>query len=306
MRIMLAAIESSAAHSEAVFRANAPSVLTSYYYAKDAPSPNVLNAVLKKASMRFIDSGAFTIRTAALNKGNGETEKATLNFETYLNEYIEWLRAAKTAGLADYWVEVDVGVVTGYEWVEEQRKAYEKAGIASGLVNVWHSDKDWAYWLYLLDEACRPGRSRYVAIEGHARGRGALDYVRFLKAAYDKGVRVHGFKMTAASDLHRYPFFSVDSSSWTSPTTYGANFVHRIDGTLAAVGKESLHKTESYVLKSGRPPRRPSQAQCADIDTGSALAWIEMARQVTRMWKMRGVDWNKALRVHTNEGVFDE
>jgi len=303
VRIFLAAIETAPEHSVAAVKARVPWVLSSYFYARKPSSPLWWDRAMRQAELRLADSGAFTIRTATITKGSKDgRDTEGVDYDKYLSEYIEWLKVQKRAGLADYWVEMDIAVAVGYPWVEKQRLAYERAGLSEGLVNVWHSDKDWDYWLYLLDEARRPGRSRYVAIESHQRDRRPLEYAKFLRAAYDRGVRVHGFKMTASDDMHLYPFFSVDSSSWIAPMLYGMNFMRRSDGTLQGIARNAQKKLSPSqliippaVLDKCRGGTMPDRIDALKY---SAEAWVRFGQDMLRMWRGRGVDWDKAVEVN--------
>lgn len=253
-------------------------MLTSFLYASKLAAPGrPLHAAWRRAMVqaerRMVDSGAFSFLFGKPNTAP--------DFDQYAARYLLWLRAQRRQGLVDTWVELDLSAVLGYAWVHKQREAMIAAGLGIGLITVWHSDADWAYWLHLLDEASRPGRSRYVAIEGHHADRAELDYGRFIAVAFERGVRVHGFMLTSQEALERWPFYSVDSTSWVAPARYGIEHVmerNRPSGTTRWTGRvaKPTGEGDSWVEPLVRNARR----------------WLEVERRVTEMWRARGVDWD--------------
>ena len=291
---------------EALYRAKTPHVLSSFFYARKVAGAmrNLWLATLRQASLRFADSGAFTMRTFALADvgSRGSKDVANVDFDKFLHEYVEWVRALSTAGLVDYWVELDIGVITGGKWVHAQREKFHRAGLAHGLVNVWHSrEHDWEYWLDLLRESRRHGRSRYVAIEGHQRWRDKLEYSKYLTAAYRRGVRVHGFRLTAIPDLHGAPWFSVDSTTWTVTGRYGAlmstspaggivqHSARRTRGNAGEVG------TSNPLAFKAPVPARMNATERRGVLLASARAWIDAEAHLADLWRARGVDWSRAV-----------
>jgi hypothetical protein len=305
MKVFLAAVETNTEHSIAASRAKAKHVLTSYYHARDKPVVKRTGqikgewlACMRQAKDRFIDSGAFTLRTAVLdlvnNKGDSAARNDGVDYDQYLAEYCDWLKWTVRQGLADVWVEMDIGAVTGQNWVLKQRDVFLRAGLGYGLINVWHSEYTWQDWIDLLDESCRPGRSRYVAIEGHQNNREKLSYTTFLRAAYDRGVRVHGSRMTTTSELKKWPFYSVDSTSWLFPTLAGCNIVTTIDGNLHLT-RGKTHKAGDVKWRSGGPPRGSTRAQRLLYLTESAKEWVKVGDQLNQYWIQRGVDWERQI-----------
>jgi hypothetical protein len=251
---------------------------------------------LRQAKLRLADSGAFTFRSAGL--GQGDASALSVDFDAYLDAYCQWIVSMSRLGLIDYWVELDIGLVAGTPWVLKHRQKFLAMGLGRGLVQVWHSgEHDWNDWLALIEEACLPGRSRYVAIEGHQTYRGPLDYARFIKAAYDRGVRVHAFKITGHEDLKRYPFWSVDSTSWTYPVRHDINLQTVVDGGIMFV-KRSTKFTNSRTYKAPLG-RSLSPQQRLDVLINSAKSWVIVERQLDDLWTARGVDWRRAIEEHT-------
>jgi hypothetical protein len=217
---------------------------------------------------------------------------------------VAWLVRWKRLNLIKWWVELDIDLIMGWDWVHAQRQKMVAAGLGKGLVNVWHSSADWDYWVYLLREARRPGRSCYVAIEGVNPAVPQLDYGKFLREAYARGVRVHGFKMTTAADLQKYPFYSVDSTSWIMPGQMGSQ------PALLRTGGVSNKNTTSMMrgfrtgkLRMGQHrlwhapvPKAQTKYFRRELLQVSVRAWLTAERHLTDLWRLRGVDWEAAIK----------
>jgi len=298
VKIFLAAIESNWEHAAAALAEGAKHVLTSFFYAqKKHVYRREWLQCMRAAKIRFIDSGAFTLRTSVLSlvSTSGSQQAQDVDYDKFLSEYLTWLKWLRGLGSADYWVELDIAAVTSYDWVHKHRQKILAAGLGSGLINVWHSDQDWAYWLYLLKEAKKPGRSGYVAIEGNQLNRAPLDYTKFLKEAYLRGVKVHGFRMTSREAIQRHPFYSVDSSSWITVSSLGGYMLQtRTGGVVSTQSKKPVPGARP--AWHGVMPKKGTTSRIRiDALRASANAWITAEKQVDALWLARGVDWDKAI-----------
>lgn len=90
-------------------------------------------------------------------------------------------------------------------------------------------------------------------------------------------VAVHGLAITTQGYLEKYPFFSVDSTTWLNGTKYGSSKVYKCPKQLLYRNK-SLH----YVTR------------CMD----DVIHFKETARFCTNLWKSRGVVWADSLEEH--------
>lgn len=283
MKIYLSAIETNEEHARAVHVAKARSLLTSYHYARSLQGvrKQVWMQALAQANARMIDSGAFSWQQEA-RKGRLITDH-----RQFFAEYLLWLKDVRKRGLADVWIELDIGAVVGMAWVHEHRKTLLRQGFGRGLIQVWHSaEYSWKDWEALISEAQDPGRSNYVAIEGNREERNPLDYDKFLTYAIKKGCRVHGFRLTSIKDnLLRYPFYSVDSTTWVSGVLYGTSLGRGLDGWL------SLQKTAAPLWGNGQVPRHAKAHMRLDWLVGAAKGWVELERLVTQYWEKKGIKW---------------
>jgi hypothetical protein len=278
VRIFLSGIETGLHCLNAAAATRLPHVLTSFHYAqaalKDRARATLWTQVMVLAKRRMIDSGAFSFLY-----GSGDR---SVDFDRYLAEYIDWAARMTRLGFADVLVELDLSQILGYDWVHRQRERVVASGLGERMITVWHSDADWSYWLDMLRDAALPGRSRYVAIEGHHDDREELDYARFIAEAYRRGVRVHGFMITATTDLEKWPFYSVDSTSWLAPCRWGTRHV------LSRVGTGATAKGGTGL---GPKPGTPQMHYVRPL-IQSARTWLEVERRVTESWEARGVDWS--------------
>lgn len=300
MKIYLSAIETALDHSIAATEAHVPNVLSSFYYAYWKGGLGQRRAMwetcLRQAEMRLADSGAFTFLGAARGIGGSAAGVLTTDFDSYLASYLTWLSKMARAKLFDFWVELDIGLIAGEPWVQRQRAKMVQAGLGHGLIQVWHADQhDWAYWLWLLKEAREPGRSNYVAIEGHRpEEREQHDYTRFLHEAYRRGVRVHTFKITDHEGLKKWPFYSVDSTSWIAPSRYGCR-TFRVRGGGVVLSRAT--SIAGGYTDAWRAPiaKQTTVNERIPILIRSAKTWVESERQLNSLWLGRGVDWDKAI-----------
>jgi hypothetical protein len=97
--------------------------------------------------------------------------------------------------------------------------------------------------------------------------------------------KVHGFGVTTIDLMLRWPFYSVDSSSWLSGVRYGVTPV--ISRTGIRFKQANKSKSEvSEVL--GKLHIRGVRAQILDAAIGE---YEKLEKVVTDSWAMRGVTW---------------
>ena len=202
----------------------------------------------------FLDSGAFT----------AFTQKKTIN----INDYIRYIKDNKEK-IEVYSV---LDVIGDAEGTKHNQAYMESQGTTP--LPVYHVGSPFEDLLAL----CK--KYDYIALGGlvpHAMNkeflRKWLDYC--FHYTRDK-IKCHGFGLNAEWAWKRYPFYSVDATSWLS----GARYAHvEIDGQKSTKQSKTvmgmkLH-TESYRVIS----------EMALID------YVRKAEQITQLWKTRGIDW---------------
>lgn len=121
----------------------------------------------------------------------------------------------------------------------------------------------------------------YIALGGYAKVNAKReDFFKFLNYCFSKTrdkTRVHGFGMTATKLLERYPFFSVDSTSWQSSSRYGM-FTRFEAGRNITIKKSGNAGMENFLHY-----RRSVLRQIQDS--------VKIEEYYTNLWKTRGVCW---------------
>jgi hypothetical protein len=191
-------------------------VLESFYYFQNWQVPMIMNS-----KMFLLDSGAFTFFSSGKH----------IDWEEYLNKYIEFINKYDV----EYFFELDIDVLVGYEKVLEFRRRLEK-GTGKQCIPVWHKSRGKAEWIKMCNEY------KYVAIGGIvSKEIKPADYKFFpwfLDEAHKRGVKVHGLGFTSVKDLPKYHFDSVDSTSWKSGGRFGQ--LHRFEnGTIKTITQKS-------------------------------------------------------------------
>jgi hypothetical protein len=95
-------------------------------------------------------------------------------------------------------------------------------------------------------------------------------------------VKVHGFGVNSMEIWKRFPFYSVDATSWLM----GGKFRRLIkfkNGKLVAFNKRSSEKNyEVY---------KCHQSEYQDLNRQNTIEYIKAAQYVTNLWRSRGVKW---------------
>lgn len=257
----------------------------SYYYRTSAEQAL---EILKPGGHRGIitvDSGAhsfFSMMGIGTGAGLKDGEKRP-DPHDYFKKLFTW--AEKYQELFDYFCELDLQEIVGQEQVTEWRKKANKAGIGKKMITVHHSCNSWKDF----EKLCKDSASGYIAIEGLRKGEPMLEYNKYIKFAYDRGIKIHGFAFTRAQLLYSFPFYSVDSSSWTSPPRYGV--LNKFDGQ----GMKSVTAKKIKFLEHNVPIELhssfKSKAETVRKLEWSAAEYIKIEKYFTKLWRARGINW---------------
>jgi hypothetical protein len=289
MNIYLAAMEQK--DSFAIIKSGiVHNAFLSYYYIFRKKNSYDSNREMFRNNIKriIIDCGAHSFfanmnsNLSASVKKNKYKEKQSL--EEYFNHYIKWVE--KNYDYFDYFIELDVGEIVGQEKVLEWRNIIKAKGLYKKCITVMHPRvMSWEDYLKLLDDS----ESKYIAIESDRKYRKRLPYNKYLKVAYEKGIRVHGFAMTKTDALGVYPFTSVDSSSWKAGAQYGTGKALTKKGFVNVKFKDkkkcmSLPNTIG-IHSANKEENRTSRYILA------IKAYQKMASHFTDLWKKRGITW---------------
>lgn len=262
----------------------------SYYYGGSANNEALL-LNKRNSNILIVDSGAHTFfsesdqsLTASVHKKQNKTKQTP---DEYFEKYLEWL--IKNKPNFSYFVELDIGELVGQQKVLKWRKQLEKHNLLDKCITVCHPAVT-SYETYLkeLDESV----SRYVAIEGLRPGQPQIPYGNYVIEAYKKQVKIHGFALTNTKIVSKYPFYSVDSTSWLSASKFGQVFTFtngRLSSTNMAQSRKLLQKT--------KVPAKYYDSNTSKLEISYELlstnikAFQQFENYYTKLWEKRGIKW---------------
>lgn len=287
MRIYMAGYE-SIYKSYGIELPKKANVFVSYFYRGNLNKAIEEGVISGFEGKVVLDSGAHSFfgaegmsTGAYVNKKNNDLGEP----KEYFEGYIEWLKKNHT--YFDYFVELDLQELVGDDVVEGWRDRMRDIGILKKCITVHHSENSYEDWKKLVDRS----ESGYIGVEGLRVGYRMLPYKKLLKYAYEKGVKVHAFAFTRQSLLHRFPFYSVDSTSWTAPVRYGKLSVFR-DGRLVGINEcpeEFWQEKLGRTFQSRTKNDEASRQKCMFM----VEQYLKMEEYFTNLWRKRGVIWEK-------------
>lgn len=225
MKIFLAGTNS---HKEILNASQYPLyVLESYYYFKEWQIE-----LVKNCEMFLLDSGAFTFLQNA---------KTHVDWDLYIQNYADFINCNNI----DYFFELDIDAIVGYDKVIEYRKKLEKL-TKKKCIPVWHRNRGYAEYLRLCEAY------NYIAVGGIAiKEILPAEYpvfIRLIKDAHARKCAVHGLGFTKQNELRKYRFDSVDSTTWLNGDRFGElHFFNgkRIERITAANRNQRLKKSKT-------------------------------------------------------------
>ena len=240
-----------------------------------------------------IDSGAhsffaFLGFSAANTKSAVEIPKP----EEYFKKYLAWLVEHKDQ--FDYFVELDIQEIVGLPQVKAWRKEYAQAGLGNRAIWVYHNSDTWREFERIVAEC----PARYVGSEGVRRGRPLLPFSKMIRYAYEHACRIHGFAMIKKVYLKAFPFYSIDSSSWSMGPRHGV--LAHYDQKLQTIRQVPLKGKRMYAEL--RLPSRLDRSNGASSNPAGGYwykyaenSYRQLEAHLTEVWKARGIDWDKAM-----------
>lgn len=207
----------------------------------------------------MIDSGAFTF----WNSGQSMTPE-------------QWLREfARFFPYGDEIIGLDVifdgpGSLANYKALREQWP---------NIIPTYHVGED----MGILDEYA--SMTKRIAIGGLVNNTDANRETYVSKAfhKYRDTLQIHGFGVTTQKHMERFPFFSVDSTTWSNSKRYGETHYLR-DGKKVMVRSP---KVSRRLANKGLPViLDPDRQFIHNIHT-----FVEYEQHITRLWQARGIKW---------------
>lgn len=179
----------------------------------------------------MLDSGAFTFMN--------QKKQSAVDWDGYVERYAEKIveRGIK------YFFELDIDGIVGLTEVERLREKLERL-TGRKSIPVFHKSRGQQYWL----DMC--AAYDYVAIGGivtkEIKVREHKFLTWFLQTAREAKTKVHGLGFTNFVGMTKYPFYSVDSTSWVG-SKWG--ILYRFDGrTIKQVRKPANARMTDYKL----------------------------------------------------------
>lgn len=200
----------------------------------------------------FIDSGAFTAETQGVHID--------------IHKYCEWLLERKH----NFTLYANLDVISS---AEESYKNYEiMKGYGLNPLPAFHEGEDIAYLHKYLQQ------EDYIALGGLV-GAGKPNLRVFLDKCFNIikdywPKKIHGFGLTAPWALQRYPFYSVDSTSWMS---YKFGGLQEINGYATIQSKKRLfylrNRDKYFILQK------------------SVETYKQLEYNITKLWEHKGIIW---------------
>ena len=284
-------------------------LLTTFYYLKhksDSKIKEFLEKMKKISPSLFLDSGAYTFLNEyktkmGIGKMNPQAKVTAtkLTPQQYFDKYVAFVK--KYQQYFEYIVEFDIDALVGYEQVLKWRKELLAEIPAEKLIVVFHTTipncyAEWEKW-------CTSKEPWVLGIGGAAEGNiHRLGYM--FKEALKYKKKVHGFAMTKNRYVIKYPWFSVDSSSWNIGQRFGTVlYFDPVDLGIHSFNLQRIYKEKGAYNKFLKDvfPKIQGYMQvsfedlCTNrkysnlIDVCNANAYIRQEIALTRLWEKRGV-----------------
>jgi hypothetical protein len=183
--------------------------------------------IIHKYKNFLLDSGAFTYLNQRKSK-NVDWQEYVVNYGNFVKKHN-----------VKFFFELDIDAIVGLKEVEKLRALLETTAHRK-CIPVWHKSRGLDYW----KQMCRD--YEYVAIGGIVtREIKKTEYDVFLpllRIARENNTKVHALGFTNLKLITKYPFYSVDSTSWLSGNMFGVAYL--FDGTTI---QKKLKKTGQRV-----------------------------------------------------------
>lgn len=179
----------------------------------------VAGAGVGRVSEVFLDSGAFTLWQKA-GRRDDLSFYDTDEFWQYMEAYVRWVKKATAAGVVALYATVDAIGSPELTWRNQQW--LEKHGLTPVPVVHYGTDLKWLRHYVRLGYDLI-GLGGLVRRHGSGEGRRWVDrcFAAVCDAAGRPTVKFHGFGLTDTPLILRWPWWSVDASTWAKEGGFG-------------------------------------------------------------------------------------
>lgn len=223
----------------------------------------------------FIDSGAFT----AFTSGKKINHK-------------EYIRFIKENNIKKY---ASLDVIGDAEGSKRNYLFELKQGL--NPIPAFHYGEKIDYLQFYLDNAS------YIALGGVAQlARNRVKLFRFfdkcysLISKYQTKVKIHGFAVNSVDLLQRYPFYSVDATTWKNGSKFRSlinNEFRQIGLGKGGMGEYQREKGRSLAKKDIKVFSVMNADSNERFDQYNITRLLALEKYITDLWTKRGVIWNE-------------
>lgn len=205
----------------------------------------------KKFVNFFLDSGAHSFYMKAMIK---KEKISCVEFDAYFNDYMDYLTL--NSNYVNTYVNLDV--INDPEASFKNYLIMREKGF--NPIAVVHPGEDPVWVKKYIDIGCT-----YLGLGGLGQFFTASKYIQWADKVWldyltdFNGmplVKVHGFAMTSVKLMCRYPWYSVDSTSWLLASAFGKVFVPKMKKSKYVYDKSSLiicvSNKSPFINKDGR------------------------------------------------------
>ncbi len=277
-------------------------ILVSYYYLRKMSAEKLRRNkewVVKNNITLFLDSGTFSLRSdkkvVVLSKIEQlmVCKKYAADYAKFVEEWYDVIYA---------YAELDVDPLIGLEEVIKLR-SYFSPSILPKLCPVHHFD---TRKKIDFTTACDSHNFMGIGTSPTISVNDAKIYGSFAKYSIEHKTRLHGFALINIKLLSAVPFASVDSTAWQSGGQFGeVNYFDQNTKTIRRLrlrrdNKAVISRKISQVVKIYPHFMRLWESKhLSPVETRragmicSAVAFNQMEKHLTDLWKLRGVDFSK-------------
>lgn len=233
-------------------------ILQSAFYLNYKHEPNALGA-----SQYLLDSGGFT----AIKKG---TPIPVDKYAEYINKW-----EVKVAFNMD--VRDTAETLHNQKYLEKHTKAY--------IIPVYHFhefiDPKWRDLIVSFGK-----EYPYISLGGNPTGvdlESKMAYMDFVYSKIGLSSKIHGLGVTRYELLERYPWFSVDSTTWLAASQFG---------TFITFKQGKMKKIPGVAARKKLTDSKQLYSMDGKLNQGIS-AFLKMESYITELWKAKGVIWNE-------------
>ncbi len=218
----------------------------------------------------------------------------------YLKDYIEFVHKYKSQ--FNGYVNLDIVYNAEASWKNQEEM--EDNGLSP--VPVFHYGEDFKWFRKYVDNY------PYIGIGGVAGGITLKQFVNGLgdKAfeyiqAVNPDIKVHGFAVTSFSLMHRYSWYSVDSTTWLKLAAYGKSIIPRYDHQAKAFDYtcQPLHISVSDLsrIKASHHPHysialKPKEVDAVEMYLDEiGIDRVMLGKDITERFKVNVYYYRKLL-----------